>query len=502
MKHKWKLTGESLSRTLQALAAAGGTLLLALAASTAEGPYAAAVSQPKEAAEMTGAGLTSEPASESTSETDASGLKVEISSENFTEPVSEAVSGPGTETLTTETSATEIPATETPVTEAPVTEAPAAETPVTEAPPADGNTSAELPADGHIPGAPVQVQPPYADTSTTAREEELRSIVQFQPVYLDVDRISLSWTHLEEELNALTESWSGEWSIYLKDLKTGDVISVNPHPMESASLIKLFIMGAVMEQIHDGTLEETDTIDRLLEDMITVSDNTAANELVRYLSDDHDHEDGLKAVNDFAKRHGFSDTVQVNGLEDPQLWHVQDGRNETSPRDCAELMAQIYDGTLVSHMLSRQMEDYLLAQEYTYKIPSPLPEEAVTANKTGEISDAENDCAIVCSPGGDYVLCVMSAKWDSKNTAITRIREISRLVYDHFNPSDVQEYIDLSDAGSVEYCFSEPGDRQFKIVEAAEPVVMYQVQAEPSGEAYRIEVEPSDTAYRIQAEPS
>lgn len=100
------------------------------------------------------------------------------------------------------------------------------------------------------------------------------------------------------------------------------------------------------------------------------------------------------------------------------------------------------------------------------------------------------------------MLCVMSAKWDSKNTAITRIREISRLVYDHFNPSDVQEYIDLSDAGSVEYYFSEPGDRQFKIVEAAEPVVMYQVQAEPSGEAYRIEVEPSDTAYRIQAEPS
>lgn len=471
MKHKWKLTGEALSRTLQALAAAGGTLLLALAASTAKGPYAAAVSQPKEAAEMTGTELTSEPISESTSETDAPELSLEISSENFTEPISEAASEPGTETPVTETSVTE--------------------TPVTEAAPADDGTPADLPADGHIPGVPVQVQPPYADTATAAQEDELRSIVQFQPVYLDPDRIPLSWAHLEEELTALTESWSGEWSIYLKDLKTGDVISVNPHPMESASLIKLFIMGAVMEQIHDGTLEETDTIDRLLEDMITVSDNTAANELVRYLSDDHDHKDGLSAVNDFARRHGFSDTVQVNGLEDPQLWHVQGGRNETSSRDCAELMAQIYDGALVSHMLSRQMEDYLLDQEYTYKIPSPLPDEAVTANKTGEISDAENDCAIVCSPGGDYVLCVMSAKWDSKNAAITHIREISRLVYDHFNPSAVQEYIDLSDAGSVEICFSEPGGRQFKIVEVTESAVLYQVQAEPSGEAYRIQAEPS-----------
>ncbi len=458
MKHKWKMTEEFLSRTLQALAAAGGTILLALTASTAKGPYAAAVSQPKEAAETVGTELASEPISENTSETDAPELYLEISSENFTDPLSEAPSEPGTETPVTETSATEAP--------------------VTEAPSADVDTPADLPADGHIPGVPVQVQPPYADTGTAAQKDELRSIVQFQPVYLDPDRISLSWTHLEEDLTSLTESLSGEWSVYLKDLKTENVISVNPHPMESASLIKLFIMGAVMEQIRDGELEETDDIDRMLEDMITVSDNTAANELVRYLSDDHDHKDGLNAVNDFAKRHGFSDTVQVNGLEDPALWHEQGGRNETSPRDCAELMAQIYDGTLVSHMLSRQMEDYLLDQVYTYKIPSPLPDEAVIANKTGEISDAENDCAIVCSPGGDYVLCVMSAKWDSKNAAITHIREISRLVYNHFNPSDVQEYIDLSDAGSVEICYSEPDGRQFKIVEATEPVVIYQVQTE------------------------
>lgn len=284
---------------------------------------------------------------------------------------------------------------------------------------------------------------PLADSKSIlyVLQDEIAGLVQFQPNYLDLTKASLSWTHLEEEITSMTESYSGNWSVYVKDLSTGDVINVNQTPMESASLIKLFIMGAVMEQIHDGTLEETETIDRLLNEMITVSDNEAANELVRYLSDEHDHKDGLTYLNDFAARHGFSDTRQVNGLEDPGLRHDPSDINKTSARDCGELLAEIYDGTLVSHLSSRKMEDLLLDQEITYKIPSALPDEALSANKTGEISDAENDSAIIYSPGGDFILCIMSGKWDSGNQAITHIREITKLVYNHFNPPKVEVVI-------------------------------------------------------------
>ena len=84
------------------------------------------------------------------------------------------------------------------------------------------------------------------------------------------------------------------------------------------------------------------------------------------------------------------------------------------------------------------MEDLLLGQEITYKIPAALPDEAISANKTGEVSDAENDSAIIYSPGGDFVLCIMSGKWDSGNQAITHIREITKMVYNHFNPPQVE----------------------------------------------------------------
>ena len=288
----------------------------------------------------------------------------------------------------------------------------------------------------------------YADGSPYAPSESTLSILwddlavmyRFQPDYLsDLTQISLSWDHLEQEITSMTESWSGSWSVYVKNLTNEEIISINPHPMESASLIKLYIMGAVMEQIYDGTLEETDTIDRLLTEMISVSDNEAANELVRYLSRDHDHRDGLSYVNSFARRHGFSDTQQVNGLEDSRLWHEPSSRNETSARDCGELLSQIYNGKLISHLASRKMETLLLGQEITYKIPCVLPDEAVSASKTGEISDAEHDSAIIYSPGGDFVLCIMSSGWDSGNQAITHIREITRMVYRHFNPENMSK---------------------------------------------------------------
>ena len=282
------------------------------------------------------------------------------------------------------------------------------------------------------------IDAPYANPENVlvAFQEEIFELVQFQPNYLDVTEVSLSWEHLEEELTSLTESYSGDWAVYVKNLSNGETININQHPMESASLIKLYIMGAIMEQIQNGVLEETDTIASLLNKMITVSDNEAANELVRYLSKEHNHKDGLTYVNSFAARHGFSDTQQVNGLEDASLRHNPSMINKTSARDCGELFAQIYDGTLVSHLASRKMEDLLLAQEITYKIPSALPDEAISASKTGEVSDAENDSAIIYSPGGDFVLCIMSGGWSSGNQAITHIREITKMVYNHFNPPE------------------------------------------------------------------
>lgn len=265
--------------------------------------------------------------------------------------------------------------------------------------------------------------------------EELNEIMMLQPrIQPDVSLTAMSWEQLEDELLAMTDSYSGRWSVYVKDLSNGNVISINDQQQQySASLMKLFIMGAILEQIDQGTLEDSEEVDSLLNNMITVSDNGSANDLAGMLSSSGDHREGMELVTSFARRHGFTDTAQYNGISDSSLVFSADG-NHTTARDCGEFLEAVYQGELVSHLASRRMENLLLDQEVTYKIPTALPEGVVSANKTGETDDTENDSAIVFSPGGDFILCIMSEKWDSKNQAVSRVRELTRVTYSYFNP--------------------------------------------------------------------
>lgn len=240
---------------------------------------------------------------------------------------------------------------------------------------------------------------------------------------------------LKKDLNEMIDTYEGSWSIYVKDLKSGVNFTINDRPQDSASLIKLYIAGAVLEEIQNQKLTETETIDQLLSDMISLSDNEAANELVRYLSDSHDHRDGMEKVNEFIEEHNFTDTHQYNGLEDSNLWYG-DQANVTSVKDCGRFLEEIYEGDMVSHLASRQLEGYLLNQDITWKIPAGIPSEIKTANKTGEKDNTQNDVSIVYTPYRDYIICVMATDLTDEDTAVENIRAVSGKVYEFFEEAD------------------------------------------------------------------
>ena len=267
------------------------------------------------------------------------------------------------------------------------------------------------------------------ETRSTEKDSELKYYLTSQ--YLLVP----SFKNLKKDLNEMIDTYEGSWSIYVKDLKSGISLTINDRPLDSASLIKLYIAGAVLEEIQSQELEETDTIDQLLSDMISLSDNEAANELVRYLSDSHDHRDGMEKVNDFIEEHDFTDTHQYNGLEDSNLWYG-DEVNVTSVKDCGRFLEEIYDGDMVSHLASRQLEGYLLNQDITWKIPAGIPSEIKTANKTGEKDNTQNDVSIVYTPYRDYIICVMATDLTDEDTAVENIRAVSGKVYEFFQEAD------------------------------------------------------------------
>ena len=172
----------------------------------------------------------------------------------------------------------------------------------------------------------------------------------------------------------------------------------------------------------------------LLTDMITVSDNTAANTLVEKLGGG-DFEAGRQWLNNWCRQHGYTGTSMGRRFLASDF--TED--NYTTSDDCARLLASVYDGTCVCPPAAEQMLALLKGQTRLNKIPAGVAAYDVqTANKTGELADAslgfvENDAAIVWGKKKDYVLCTLSENVAANGAAITRISELSNTVYQRLN---------------------------------------------------------------------
>lgn len=218
-------------------------------------------------------------------------------------------------------------------------------------------------------------------------------------------------------LEAELMTCSGKWSLYYENVDTGAVITIGNEPMVAASLIKFFVAGAYCQAVEQGKMADDYRSD--LESMLSVSSNEACNRIIDAL--------GMEPINQFISDFG-ADHTQLNRKM------LQPGtENYTSPSDCGSVLKALLEGSFVSPEVSEELLSYLKIQERTHKIPAGVPIGVETANKTGELSDVENDAAIVWSEGGTYILCIMSDDV-SAGTAQRNIVGISKLVYEYLNP--------------------------------------------------------------------
>ena len=238
---------------------------------------------------------------------------------------------------------------------------------------------------------------------------------------------------LKKQLRKTLSGYSGAWSVYVKDLKTGGVINLNDQEMYPASTIKAFVMASTYDQIKKGNIKYTSTVKQLLTDMITVSDNEACNQLIRYNSKSRNFIDGTKTINKYLKANQYTETGCHHSLHPASSSYVGDGKsNVSSAKDCGVLLERIYNGTCVSSRYSREMLNLLLRQTRRWKIPAGLPSGVKVANKTGETSSVQHDMAIVFGKKTDYVICVFS-RTGSEGYAVPRIKSISSTVYKYLN---------------------------------------------------------------------
>lgn len=208
--------------------------------------------------------------------------------------------------------------------------------------------------------------------------------------------------------------------------------------MQAASLIKLYIMGAVYEDYDSlSSKYSKDQLDNALNSMITVSDNDAANTLVNYLGGGDDAA-GMARVNKFCQDHGYTSTSMGRLL----LADNSKGDNYTSAKDCGKFLKTIYQ---IDKGTATDNNDTLAGAEYMYrllkmqtrknKIPAQMPSEVKVANKTGELDHVENDAGIIydTAKGIDLVVCFMSQYLNDTSAAQNTIAQDSRAIYGYYN---------------------------------------------------------------------
>lgn len=250
------------------------------------------------------------------------------------------------------------------------------------------------------------------------------------------DNSDSSMDNLLNQVQSLLPSGNCTWSVYVCNLAKNTEGSINDQQMQAASLIKLYIMGAVYEDYDSlSATYGKDKLDDNLNSMITVSDNDAANTLVNYLGGGDDAA-GMARVNKFCQDHGYTSTSMGRLL----LADNSNGDNYTSVKDCGKFLKTIYQidkGTSTDDTLAgaEYMYHLLKMQTRTNKIPAQMPEGVKVANKTGELDTVENDAGIIydTAKGIDLVVCFMSQDLNDTAAAQNTIAQTSRSIYGYYN---------------------------------------------------------------------
>ncbi len=249
----------------------------------------------------------------------------------------------------------------------------------------------------------------------------------------------------DQEVTALAKGKDLKVGVALINLKTGEIKQVNgddPFPLQS--VFKFHIAAKALEQVDKGKWQLRDQIsiepgeiytdlyspirdeigtnlssmrlDSLIYYMVSLSDNSACDILLRHLG-------GPSTVNEYIKEIGIKNTkIEVNELTMQSRWEEQ-YRNISTPLSVAETLKKFY----LREYLSGDMHDFLWAlmensPTGANRIRKGLPEGAILAHKTGTsgrnedgISGATNDAGIIILPDGRaYVLVVFVS--DSKES--------------------------------------------------------------------------------------
>ena len=271
------------------------------------------------------------------------------------------------------------------------------------------------------------------------------------------NRTAPAW--LDRRVRAEVASFSGTVSLYAKNLDTGAEYSLGgDEPVRTASMIKVAVMVEAFARVAEGRAKWTDelVLDKsvryegsgVLQDltdglrlplrdavtlMMTVSDNTATNMVLGYLTAD--------AVNERMESLGFKQTRimrRVGGGGESREGKVEAnkrfGLGRTTPRELVTILEKLERGEVASPAASKEMIE-LLKREQTkdgifrglWKFP--------TATKSGALDALRGNVGIIYHTRGRIALAVTcddmpQPDWTPDNPALLLMSRLSEIIID------------------------------------------------------------------------
>ncbi len=243
---------------------------------------------------------------------------------------------------------------------------------------------------------------------------------------------------------------TGLLGVGFKDLTTGEEIYLNGDTsFPTASVFKTFVLCELFRRekegtfsfsqqhtlleeeksIGSGTLEsaEAGTVFSMLDYtmlMMTISDNTASDYLFGVAGPENIRKHIIEPLGLVNTKIDLNCSQLLTSYYDVTLEEyrrvIKGGRwyrrntphflcqveknDQTSPRDMVKLLSRMYLGEVIGPDSDRRMVDIMLQCKTNARIPAKLPEGVRVAHKTGSIDHLTNDCGIVFTDSGDYVL--------------------------------------------------------------------------------------------------
>jgi beta-lactamase class A len=275
-------------------------------------------------------------------------------------------------------------------------------------------------------------------------------IAQCCPQKPQNEKRGVLWQKLQADIRRVDDQLDGVMAVALKDLASGEEFLIHGDEiMPQASSIKIAVLADFYLQAQQGKLKVTDeyvvrqqdmvpgsdimlgltpgvtrlTLRDLATMMVAVSDNSATNVLIDRL--------GIDNINNMLEGLGLHATRLRRKMMD--LKAAAEGReNVSTPHEMMALLETVYAGKL----LNKEMTADFMKMLSTHKESSMLqglPDDAVAANKPGELEAVRNDSGIVLVKNRPYILCVMTAYLKDERDGSAAIRKIAALTYSYFD---------------------------------------------------------------------